>query len=186
MKTSTSAPNVVVLTGPMGAGKSAVGAHIARKLRSDFIDTDHAIEAQSGMKIAEIFATQGESAFRALEETICTDLIRTAQPGTVIALGGGAFMTPGIREAASQPGVLSVYLHTHPESSWERIRHATAGAAKRPLLAHPQPLQKLQELYDLRHPVYSLAKLTVTTDDLHTNQVVHAILHALQDSPAAP
>lgn len=185
MKTPTSAPNVVVLTGPMGAGKSAVGAHVARKLRSNFIDTDHAIEAQSGLKIAEIFATQGESAFRAIEEQICTDLIRHAAPGTVIALGGGAFMTEGIRDAANQNGVLSVYLHTRPQVSWDRIRRASAGVTKRPLLAHPQPMEKLQELYDLRHPVYSLAKLTVTTDDLHTSQVVHAILHALQDSSAA-
>lgn len=176
MKSPSSAPRVVVLTGPMGAGKSAVGAQLARKSLGYFFDTDHVIEERAGKKIAEIFAVDGEQAFRALEEATCIQLIQDARPSTVLALGGGAFMNDAIRAAASAPDVLSVYLCTSPESSWSRIRHSSGGAAKRPLLAHPDPLGRLRQLYDQRHPFYAEAGLTISTDSLYTSDVVQAIL----------
>lgn len=179
MKSASNAPRVVVLTGPMGAGKSAVGAQLARKSLGNFLDTDHVIEQRAGKKIAEIFAVDGEATFRAMEEEICVELIQTAGPSTVLALGGGAFMNAAIREAANAPDVLSVYLCTSPESSWSRIRHSAGGAAKRPLLAHPDPLGRLRELYNQRHEFYSEAKLIIHTDSLYTSDVVHAILAEL-------
>lgn len=169
-------PRVIVLTGPMGAGKSAVGAQLARKTHGFFQDTDQVIEERAGKKIAEIFAVEGEAAFRQQEEDICVELIQHARPSTVLALGGGAFMNDAIREAADAHDVLSVYLCTAPETSWARIRHSPGGAAKRPLLAHPDPLGRLEALYRERHPLYAQAKLTIATDSLYTSDVVQAIL----------
>src|SRR5699024_429113 len=107
------------------------------------VDSDQAIEARTGHSIAEIFATEGEAAFRALERDVCVSHIADATPGTVLALGGGAFMNEDIRRAASAPDVLSVYLHTSPESSWARIQNTRRGKEQRPLLAHPDPLSRL-------------------------------------------
>lgn len=166
-------PRVIVLTGPMGAGKTAVGGQLARRLSAHFYDTDQVIEQRAGRTIAEIFAVDGEAAFRQLEEQTCVDLIETAKPSTILALGGGAFMNAAIRAAANnREDTLSVYLHTSPEASWERIRRSVHGATKRPLLSHPNPLGKLRDLYEKRHPLYSEASFTVTTDDMQTPDVV--------------
>lgn len=174
-------PRVIVLTGPMGAGKSAVGAVLAEQHGGVLVDSDQAIEARTGHSIAEIFATEGEAAFRALERDVCVSHIADATPGTVLALGGGAFMNEDIRRAASAPDVLSVYLHTSPERSWARIQNTQRGKEQRPLLAHPDPLARLHALYEQRHPTYAQATLTIYTDALNADEVAQAIVrHAAQ------
>lgn len=184
-------PRVIVLTGPMGAGKTAVGGQLARHLSAHFYDTDHVIEQRTGRTIAEIFAVDGEAAFRQLEEQTCVDLIQNAKPCTILALGGGAFMSAATRAAANQGAnqgadVVSVYLHTSPETSWARIRRSVHGASKRPLLSHPDPLGKLRDLYAQRHPHYAEAGLTVSTDAIQTNDVVLAIEAYIDARARAP
>lgn len=170
-------PRAIVLTGPMGVGKSGNGRRLAAALSRPFYDADDEIIAQEGRSIAEIFATDGEPAFRAIEERVCVQLI-SAQTPSVIALGGGAFMNPRIREACEAPGVLSVYLRAQPETSWERIVHSK-GAAQRPLLALPDPLSRLQELFKARDPVYKLAAETIETDAMDKGQTLEALLQLL-------
>jgi len=75
------------LVGMMGAGKSAVGRELARRLGRPFLDTDREIEAERGIAIAEIFAREGEAAFRAVEREMVE---RLAGRSAVVALGGGA------------------------------------------------------------------------------------------------
>lgn len=179
-------PRVIVLTGPMGAGKSAVGAVLAEQHDGALVDSDQAIEARSGHSIAEIFATEGEAAFRALERDFCVSCITDAAPGTVLALGGGAFMNEDIRRAASAPDVLSVYLHTSPESSWARIQNTRRGKEQRPLLAHPDPLARLNALYEQRHPTYAQASLTIYTDALDADEVAQAIVDHIEPPGGVP
>jgi len=84
--------NTLALAGFMGTGKSTVGRLVAERLGWRFVDTDQVIEARAGCTVADIFATQGESAFRQLEAEVCADL--AAQDRIVIALGGGALLNP--------------------------------------------------------------------------------------------
>src|SRR5579872_6345401 len=77
----------IALIGFMGTGKSSVGQLVATQLHFTFLDTDHVIEARAGKTISEIFAEQGESAFRDLERKIVGELV--ARKRTVISTGGG-------------------------------------------------------------------------------------------------
>ena len=112
-----------------GSGKSTIGRRLAKALDVEMLDTDAAIEQQTGRAIADIFATDGEKEFRRIEEGV----IRTAlaDHDGVLSLGGGAVTTPGVREALA--GHTVVYLEI---TAAEGIRR-TGGNTVRPLLAGP-------------------------------------------------
>ena len=138
----------------MGAGKTAVGGHVARSLRVPFTDSDDAIEAAAGMSIADIFARDGEAFFRRKEEQVIARLL--ASPPGVLSTGGGAFLSEATREAIRAAG-LSVWLRADPALLWARVRHKT----HRPLLAGPDGRARLEALCAERAPVYALADVVV-------------------------
>lgn len=180
MTARTSLPRAIVLTGPMGVGKSGNGRRLAEALHRRFVDADDEIVAREGRSIADIFATDGEPAFRAIEERVCSELIRSEEP-IIVALGGGAFMNERIREVCQEDGVMSIYLRAQPETSWQRILNSK-GVEKRPLLSHPDPLGRLQELFEVRDPVYKLAALTIESDALDKEQMLATLLDRLENS----
>lgn len=106
---------LLVLIGPPVAGKSRVGKRVARILDAAFIDTDRVIVAEHG-PISEIFAERGEPAFRALEAHA---VIEALEQCAVVALGGGAVMTPSV--AAALTGRPVVLLTIAPEAAAERL-----------------------------------------------------------------
>ncbi len=121
-------PSAILLYGPSGSGKSTVGRLLAERLALPFVNLDDAIETRAGRAIPEIFATEGESRFRAWErETLERVLDGTEK---VIALGGGALTVPSTRALAEKRGRV-VLLHASPDTLLERLRADTAG---RPLL----------------------------------------------------
>ena len=93
----------IVLVGTPGAGKTTVGAELADLLGKSFVDVDARIEEVVGKPVAEIFADDGETRFRALEESATLELLET---GEVVSLGGGAVMNPRIREALADHDVI--------------------------------------------------------------------------------
>ena len=162
----------IVLIGFMASGKSAVGRRLARRLGYDFVDTDQVIEEKAGRSIPEIFAADGEAAFRALErETIAS--LRPRRP-TVLATGGGTFMDERNREALHRLGPV-VCLVTSLETTLERV----ARNDKRPLAAGPDAAGRLAKLYETRLPVYRLADLMVETDGLTVDQAAARVAAAL-------
>ncbi|MDP1901345.1 MAG: shikimate kinase [Rubrivivax sp.] len=135
------------LVGMPGCGKSTIGRHLARQLGLQFIDSDSEVEQRIGMPIREFFATQGEEAFRNVEQDVIDEL--SSRPGLVLATGGGAVLRPSNRDALhSRTHVL--YLRTTPEELARRLRHDT----HRPLLQVADPLRRLRELYRERDPLY--------------------------------
>ena len=90
----------LALAGFMGAGKTTFGEEVARRLRRRFVDLDQEIERQTGATIEELFARDGESGFRAIEERIAAAELATGEPA-VIALGGGTVLSAATREAPS-------------------------------------------------------------------------------------
>lgn len=135
------------LVGLMGAGKTTVGRLLAKHYGCVFHDSDHEIEARTGVKIPVIFEIEGEAGFRKREETAIAEL--TALNGIVLATGGGAILSPANREALRRNGVV-IYLRGTPEHLYERTRHDR----NRPLLQTENPLEKLRELYRQRDPLY--------------------------------
>jgi shikimate kinase len=145
------------LVGLMGAGKTTVGRLLARHYGSTFYDSDHEIEARTGVKIPVIFEIEGEAGFRKREEAVIAEL--TALSGIVLATGGGAILSAVNRENLKKNGVV-IYLRGTPEHLHERTRHDR----NRPLLQTENPLEKLRELYRQRDPLYrEVADIVVDT-----------------------
>jgi len=141
----------------MGAGKSTVGRLVARRLKRAFHDSDQEIERRCGVRVAVIFEIEGEAGFRARESQVIAEL--AALEGVVLATGGGAVLAEANRRLLAARGTV-VYLHGRPADLRERVRHDRS----RPLLATADPLQKLEELYTLRDPLYrEVADLVLET-----------------------
>jgi len=164
----------IVLVGMMGAGKSAVGRHLADYLRVAFLDSDDEIVKAANRPIAEIFARDGEPFFRNRESEVISRLLE-GRPG-VLSTGGGAFLAPRNREMISGRGI-SVWLDGDLELLWARVRHKDT----RPLLRTADPKATLSEIYDQRVPQYALADLAVKADPAYSiaqmsGQVIEALL----------
>jgi len=137
----------IVLVGPMGSGKTAIGCQLAARLGRAFVDVDVDIEARAGKPIAAIFADEGEAGFRVRECRALASALLT--PAQVIATGGGAVLDAGNRAALGSAGIV-VYLKIDPCEQLIRI----AGNARRPLLDVADRGQRLADLQAQREPLY--------------------------------
>ena len=139
-------PNIFLI-GLMGAGKTTIGKQLALELKRPFYDSDHIICERTGVSIPTIFELEGEEGFRLREMATIDEL--TTQSEIILATGGGAVMRSANRQCLKQRGI-TLYLHTLPHILLERTRNDK----NRPLLQVDNPLAKLQELYNLRDPIY--------------------------------
>lgn len=164
---------VIVLVGLMGAGKTTVGRRLANRLGVPFVDADAEIEAAAGMTIPEIFAQHGERHFREGERKVIARLLQ--ENGGVLATGGGAFMDPDTRAQIKRDGV-SVWLRAEVALLLKRV----ARRNNRPLLKQGDPAEIMTRLRDERYPVYAEADITVDSTDVPHEEIVDAIIAALQ------
>jgi len=142
-------PRRIVLTGFMGAGKTTVGRKLAAALGWDFVDLDTFIEQRSGLTVPQIFAQQGETAFRQIESFALAVALRRSR--VVLALGGGALELLTNRLLLEQkPGTLTVYLHAPLDVLTARC-FAQQDAVARPVLADPDEAGRR---FTLRLPHY--------------------------------
>src|SRR5579883_3412146 len=138
------APNVILI-GPMGSGKTAVGRSLARHLSRPFYDSDTEIVRRTGVDISYIFEREGEAGFREREREAIEALTRIVP--SVLATGGGAVLLPENRRALAERGSV-IYLQTSVEQQVKRVRHAR----HRPLLRTGDPAAKLRQLLSEREP----------------------------------
>ena len=160
----------IALIGFMGTGKTSVGRLVADQLHFDFLDTDDVIETRQGRTIADIFQTDGEKSFRALEQQLVGDLALRAK--TVIATGGGLPTQSG-NLAGLKTHALIVCLWASPEKIWERVRNQT----HRPLLHDPDPQMKIRELLAAREPFYKQADVLLNTELRSVREVAQQVVH---------
>ena len=175
----TSKAPKAVLVGLPGSGKSTIGRRLAKALGVDLLDTDAAIEQQTGRTIADIFANDGEQEFRRIEE----DVIRVAlaEHDGVVSLGGGAVTSPGVREALV--GHTVIYLEINANEGVRR----TGGTTVRPLLAGPDRAAKFRALMATRVPLYRrVATIRVDTNRRSPGAVVRHIVSRLQAPAGTP
>lgn len=140
-------PENIYLVGLMGAGKTTVGRLLARRLHKRFIDSDHEIEARTGVAIPVIFEIEGEEGFRRRESHTIAELVQ--ERPVVMATGGGVVLNPASRASLREGGFV-VYLAATPELLYERTRYDR----NRPLLQVEDPLARLRELHAQRDPLY--------------------------------
>jgi shikimate kinase len=166
-------PGSLFLTGPMGAGKSTIGRQLAKQLGMTFCDSDSEIERRTGVDIPLIFEIEGEAGFRKRESAVIDEL--TQKPDIVLATGGGAILDPENRNHLRQRGRV-VYLHTPVEVQLAR----TGNDRNRPLLQKENPRQRLEELMQIREPLYrETADLVIDTAGKRVREVVREIIERL-------
>lgn len=165
----------LVLVGLMGAGKSSVGRVCAARLDRPFVDVDEVIAAVGGRSVAEIFATEGESAFRVLERDALADACASPRP-LVIACGGGAMGDAENRRRVRATGCV-VWLTADPVTLATRVG-AGAEQARRPLLVGDDPpVATLERLATLRGPAYeAAAHVTVDTTGCAVDEVADRVI----------
>lgn len=165
-------PNIY-LVGPMGAGKTTVGRHLAELLGREFLDSDHEIERRTGASIPWIFEKEGEVGFRQRETSVIEDL--TSRAALVVATGGGAVTQIKNREYLKNRGIV-IYLYTPVELQLQR----TYRDKNRPLLQVDDPEKKLRELLAARDPLYrEVAHLVIETNHGAARDLAHRIIQLI-------
>ena len=162
----------------MGSGKSSVGRLVADQLHFTFLDTDDVLVARAGKSIAEIFAQDGEAAFRERESALVLELAPRTR--TVISTGGGLPVNPA-NLASLRTHALVMCLWASPEKIWERVQ----GQSHRPLLNEPDPLAKIRQLLETREPFYRRADVLINTDVRQAREVAHQVVHQFHIAQAA-
>ena len=168
----------------MGCGKSSVGRRLSELLCCPFMDLDSVIEEQAGRSIPEIFATDGEAAFRQMELEALRSIIQCSTAAgrvhnlVVLSLGGGAVMTPECAKLVKE-NTLCIYLRTSVDTLVERLTDEASG---RPLLASDSDLRtRIETLMAKRASTYeATAHHIIDTDGLSIDTIAGKVVHILK------
>lgn len=161
----------LVLVGLMGSGKSTVARLLAARLGRPVIDSDEVIERRTGRTVREIFASDGEPAFREMETDVLVEALASAEP-SVIAAAGGVVLSPANRRALRAGSARVVWLSADPDVLVERVK----GAGHRPLLDDDAE-GTLRRMCADREPLYrEVADAIVLVDARSLTDVVEAVL----------
>ncbi|QJC38251.1 shikimate kinase AroK [Enterobacteriaceae endosymbiont of Donacia marginata] len=166
----------IFLIGPMGAGKSTIGRHLANLLKMDFFDSDQEIERRTGADINWVFDVEGEKGFRKREKKIINEI--TQKKGIILATGGGSIQSKETRKFLSSRGIV-VYLKTTIEKQLSRTKRDK----KRPLLKNKNQLAKeiLEKLAKKRNHLYNeIADIIIKTDEQSAKIVANQLIHLLE------
>lgn len=163
-------PNLY-LVGFMGTGKTTIGRAVAQRLGYAVIDSDHEIERLAGKPVTEIFAQEGEKAFRLMER----NFVETGHPASrqIVACGGGLIVPDGMLDLLHEKGVV-ICLH----ASLETILKRTQGQRHRPLLNVEDPDERIRTLYAARESVYRRSGTIILTDGRSLHDIVAHVIRA--------
>ncbi len=157
----------LVLLGMMGVGKTRIGKCVAKRLKINFFDIDKLVEKKNEMKITKIFKTKGEIYFRKEEEFVTMKYLN--KKGSIISLGGGAFINDKIREKVLSE-CISMWLNVNLKTIYKRLKNSNI----RPLANNNQ--NNLDKIFLERKKIYSLADHEINCDNLNINQISNKII----------
>ena len=167
----------VAMVGMMGAGKTAIGTALAKRLHVPFLDSDAEISKAANMTIAEIFERDGEAFFRDRESEVISRLLDGAP--CILSTGGGAFLRDENRKMISERGA-ALWLRAEIELLWQRVKHKTT----RPLLRTDDPRATLAAIQTERDPIYALADIVVDSEfDLSIDEMTDRVIETLANHP---
>ena len=170
-------PRMLSLIGYRGTGKSTVGMRLARRLNWDWIDTDNEVERRAGRTIREIFATDGEPAFRQCERDVIADLVQRDR--LVLSTGGGAILNADTRRDLRAAGPV-VWLMAPVQIIASRILQDASTASRRPNLTTQGGIAEIRDVLSRREPLYrECATIIINTEGLKLADVVMTVLEQL-------
>jgi shikimate kinase len=164
----------LILTGFMGTGKTEVGRELARLLTMKLIDIDTEIIKSAKMSINQIFEQFGEQKFREMETEMIDKVSR--EKNVLISTGGGAVLRQENMDALKKTGMVICLMAT-PETILQR----TSGTSERPLLQVEKPLEKINELFNLRKPFYEKADMMIDTENKTPLQIAEEIIEKVKN-----
>ncbi|MBE6429118.1 MAG: shikimate kinase [Planctomycetaceae bacterium] len=171
---------IVSLIGYRATGKTTVARLLAEALNCRWIDSDREIERQAGKTIAEIFAEDGEPAFRNFEERIISELC--LQEDLILATGGGAIMRENTRKILRQSGPV-LWLTASAETILQRMSGDETTLTSRPSLTNLPPLEEIKRLLEVREPFYrDCATMEITTEICSPEEIVQQLLSVMKQS----
>jgi XRE family aerobic/anaerobic benzoate catabolism transcriptional regulator len=160
----------IALIGLRGAGKSTVGALLARRLKVPFVELDAAIESAAGLTIGQIFELHGERYFRRLEREVLSRFV-AAGSSAVLATGGGLVTDPE-SFALLRATCTTVWLSAPPKAHHDRV---LAQGDRRPMADNPDAMAELRAILTARRPLYAQAEVTIDTSKMKPNEAARAI-----------
>ncbi len=162
----------IILIGFMGCGKTSVGKRLSQTLECEFLDTDELIEQQQQRTISDIFATDGEAAFREMETECLKNLLERQGDGFVLSVGGGLPIREVNRGLLKELGDV-ILLQVSPDVVYKRLRNDTT----RPLLQDKNPRGRILDLMSARKSYYEEAAThIVDVNDRSFEEIVADIL----------
>jgi XRE family aerobic/anaerobic benzoate catabolism transcriptional regulator len=163
----------IALLGVRGAGKSAVGAALARKLGMRFVEVDQEIEAATGLPLGDVFTLHGEAYYRRVEREVLTRLL--AEPASMVLATGGSIVNDPTNFALLKSRAHTIWLRAKPEDHWNRV---VAQGDQRPMAENPHAFEELRALLAARQKLYARADRTIDTSERTIRQVVAEIANA--------
>ena len=164
----------IALLGVRGAGKSSVGAVLAKRLGVAFVELDQRIEQTAGLPLGELFALHGEAYYRRIEREVLTQLL--ADPRPMVLATGGSIVNDATNYALLEKRAYTIWLRARPEDHWNRV---VAQGDQRPMAENPHAFEELRALMAARNKLYARADRTIDTSERTIKQVVAAIADAV-------
>ncbi len=164
----------------MGSGKSTIGPILANTIGYEFLDVDRAVERTEGKSVNQIFLESGENSFRTLERSLIAEIQHRKK--LVVSLGGGTMVDKENFNIITDSGIV-VYLKSTPEQIFRRVQHRQ----DRPILRRKDGSRltdaelraRIDELYQLREPVYAQADFTIIINEKRVGVTVDEIVRCL-------
>jgi XRE family aerobic/anaerobic benzoate catabolism transcriptional regulator len=165
-----SRPGVIALVGLRGAGKSSIGAAVAKRLEVPFIELDEAIMREAQMTLSTIFEIHGEAYYRQMERDVLRRLLDAGKPAVIAT--GGSIVTDAETWGLLRSRARTVWLKATPREHWDRV---VAQGDVRPMRGRPRAMNELKQLLAARTPLYEQADVTLDTSSRTPTDVVERI-----------
>ena len=165
----------IALLGVRGAGKSTVGAALAKKLAVRFVEVDREIEAAAGLPLGDVFAVHGEAYYRRVEREVLTRLL--AEPGPAVLATGGSIVNDPTNYALLRGRARTIWLRASAEDHWNRV---VAQGDQRPMAENPHAFEELRALLAARSKLYARADYVIDTTGRTIRQIVAEVETSLR------
>lgn len=164
----------LIFIGYRGTGKTTIARKLANRLGISVFDSDTEIEHRAGKSIAEIFAQEGESAFRDKEESVIAEIL-DCPASLVLATGGGAILRSSTRARLHRAGHV-IWLTATPETILQRITNDAASKTMRPNLTSLPMQEEIVTVLEQRKPLYSeTAHELIDTDSQTADEIIESL-----------